>query len=466
MSYRIIIALLIAASSSTYAQQSNELARLNESIEQLVSKVGPSVVQILVSGYAPQSGIVRSTGDLLSQQRSTGSGVILGSDGYIVTNAHVIDGAKRVQIVMPTPQNVSSSRRSILKPGGHILGAQIINIDRETDLAVLKVQERNLPTLEIADSDEIRQGQLAFAFGSPMGLKNSVTMGVVSNIARQLQNESPMIYIQTDAPINPGNSGGPLVNTDGKLIGINTLIFSQSGGSDGIGFAAPSNIVESVYRQIRETGRVHRGDIGIYAQTVTPLLSQALGLSVGFGAILGDVHPDGAAHKAGLQTGDIVLSVAGKPMENGRQLSVNLYRQPIGERVLMSVLRGTDTLEVSVEILNREDATEQFADLVNPDHNLIPELGILALDLDHRISGMFPNLRIDSGVVVAARALDAPFWEEGFLPGDIIHQMNGQTTDSLSSLRSQLATLKAYDPVVFQIERDGRLFYFSLEYAQ
>ena len=157
-------------------------------------------------------------------------------------------------------------------------------------------------------------------------------------------------------------------------------------------------------------------------------------------------------------------------MENGRQLSINLYRQTVGERVLMEVLRDTDTLEVSVEVsvevINREDPTGRFADLVQPSRNLIPELGILALDLDRRIAEMFPSLRIDTGVVIAGRAMDAPFWEEGFLPGDIIHEMNGASIASLEDLRSQLTALKPFDPVVFQIERNGRLFYFSFEFTR
>lgn len=454
--------LLIAAPVSG---QPGELQKLNNSIEQLVARVGPSVVQILVSGYTPQSGIVRNTGELFSQQRSTGSGVILGSDGYIVTNAHVIDGAKRVQVVLQTSEEFKTQKQSILKPGGRIIGAQVVAVDRETDLAVLKVNERNLPALKLADSDRLRQGQLVFAFGSPLGLKNSVTMGVVSNIARQLETESPMIYIQTDTPINPGNSGGPLVDADGNVVGINTLIFSQSGGSEGIGFAGPSNIVGNVYKQIRDTGRVRRGDIGVYAQTVTPLLSQALSLPIRFGTILGDVYPSSSAERAGLKVGDIILSVAGKPMENGRQFNVTLYRQTVGERILAKVLRGADTLEVSVEVVDREDATEQFADMVNPDKNLIPQLGILALDLDKRVARLFPELRLQTGVVVAGRALDAPFWEEGFLPGDIIHELNGQSIKSLQELRTKAADLKAYDPVVFQLERAGRLFYFSFEYT-
>ena len=152
-------------------------------------------------------------------------------------------------------------------------------------------------------------------------------------------------------------------------------------------------------------------------------------------------------------------------MENGRQLNVTLYRQPVGERILAKVLRGIDTLEVSVEVVEREDPTEQFADLVHPDKNLIPELGILALDLDKRVSRLFPDLRIETGVIVAGRALDAPFWEEGFLPGDIIHELYGKPIQSLQELRTKAATFKAYDPIVFQLERNGRLFYFSFEYT-
>lgn len=458
----LVIALF--ASAAPAAGQTGilpSLEQIDRSFEALASRVGPSIVQILVSGYSPSSGIVRSTGDLLAQQRSTGSGVILDSDGYIVTNAHVVEGSQRVQVVLP-PQN-RSGQSSILRTGGRLVGAQIVNIDRETDLAVIKVQVNDLPALELADSDLLRQGQLVFAFGSPLGLNNSVTMGVISSVARQLESESPMIYVQTDAPINPGNSGGPLVDVRGRVIGINTLILSQSGGSDGIGFAAPSNIVRTVFEQIRDKGRVIRGDIGVYAQTINPILAQALGLPTISGTILGDVYPESPAELAGLKAGDIVLSLGKKRMENGRQLTVNLYQKPVGERVLMQVLRGPDTLEVSVEVVNRANDPGRFTDFVNAEKNLIPDLGILALDLDERLAAMFPNLRIQSGVVVAGRALDAPFWNEGFIPGDIIHQINGVDVTSLAQFRNIVGQLAPLDPVVAQVERNGYLFYLPFE---
>lgn len=458
---------ILLTSPAAWAQSDGmrALKDLNRSLEMLASMVGPSVVQILVSGAVPVTGIVRSTADIFAEQKGTGSGVILSPNGYIVTNAHVVTGARLVKVVLPErPPN--PELKSILRPSGRIVGAQVVNLDLETDIAVLKIQADNLPYLELADSDDLRQGQLVFAFGSPLGLKNSATMGVVSATARQLVPESPMVHIQTDATINPGNSGGPLVDTNGRVVGINTLILSQGGGSEGIGFAVPSNIVRAVYDQIRNTGRVRRGSIGVHAQTITPLLRQALDLPVQFGAVLGDVFPDGSAAAAGLKAGDVVLSLGGKRMENGRQLQVNLYRQPIGERILIDVLRGTDTLQVSVEILDRPEDPGRFSDFVNPEKNLIPEFGIMALDLNEGLAKMFPNLRIRSGVVVASRALDAPYWDDGFLPGDIIHELNGKAIESLAQLREVISSLADYDAVAVHVERGGQLFYVAFEFTR
>src|SRR5437867_2002721 len=174
------------------------------------------------------------------------------------------------------------------------------------DLAVLKLDEKGLPFLPFGDSEALRPGELVLAFGSPLGLENSVTLGVVSAVARQVRPDDRMIYVQTDASINPGNSGGPLVDGQGRVVGINTFILSQSGGSEGIGFAAPSNIVRYVYEQIRTRGRVHRGEIGVRVQTVTPGLAAGLGLRQDWGAVVADVVPGGPAAEAGLRIGDLV----------------------------------------------------------------------------------------------------------------------------------------------------------------
>ena len=317
------LALCVALlTPSARARESQELVVLSETLELLSHTVGLAVVQIFTSSYTAGEGLLQPGAALLSQQRGSGSGVIVDPSGYIVTNAHVVANATRVQVELTVPQEVTASRRSILPPSGRLVGAQVVGIDAETDLAVLKVQVgRPLPSLELGDSDALKPGQLVMAFGSPLGLANSVSLGVVSAVARQVRPDHPMIYVQTDASINPGNSGGPLVDVRGQVVGISTFIISQSGGSDGIGFAAPSNIVRSVYDQIREQGQVIRGEIGVRAQTITPELAGALGLAQDWGVVLADVHPGGPADVAGFRIGDIVLSLDGKVMENARAAS-------------------------------------------------------------------------------------------------------------------------------------------------
>jgi serine protease Do len=272
--------------------------------------------------------------------------VIVDPDGYILTNAHVVRGAQRLRVELPTPP----AGRSILAARSRTVSAQLVGIDVETDLAVLRVEERNLPTVAFADSDAVSAGQLVLAFGSPLGLSNSVTLGVVSAVARQLEPESPMIYLQTDAPINPGSSGGALVDVQGRLVGINTLIMSQAGGNEGVGFAAPSNIARAVFEQIRKSGYVRRGEIGVRAQTITPVLAAGLGLDRTAGAIVADVRPGSTAAKMDIRPGDLVLALDGKPIENGRQLHVSLYRHVVGEVITLDILRDGQTMKFPVAV--------------------------------------------------------------------------------------------------------------------
>lgn len=441
-----------------------ELAQLSGSLESLVDRVGPGVVQIFVSGYSGQGGIVEGTADLLSRQRGMGSGIILDSDGYIVTNAHVVSGARRVQVRITRGLTGNTEQGSILTAPGELLGAQVVGIDTETDLAVLKVARKGLPHLQLADSDAVRAGQLVFAFGSPLGLENSVTMGIVSSAARQLRQEDPMIYIQTDAPINPGNSGGPLVDAQGNVIGVNTMIFSRSGGSEGIGFAAPSNIVRTVYEQLRATGTVRRGIIGVQAQTINHLLATALQLRRERGVILGDVLPGSPAEKAGLEVGDVVVTLDGKPMENARQFDVNLYQRRAGQQVKLEIERRGEARTVQVEVAERPDVTRSLQPLVTPETNLVPDLGILALDVTPEISKLLPPLRQSHGVVVVGRAAEAPYLDLGILPGDVIHQINDKPVLHLSDLRQELSKLRAYDAVVLQVERQGVFRFVTFEF--
>ncbi|MCZ6636517.1 MAG: trypsin-like peptidase domain-containing protein [bacterium] len=455
-----LIPPLLFPPASTAQSPPNILSQLDRELHILSEKVQPAVVQILVSSYAAQPG---SDPTLPVKQHSSGSGVILDSDGYIVTNAHVVNGARRVQVVLRRSRKERTQQQSILKTEGQVIGAQVLKMDRETDLAVLKIARKNLPTLSLGDSDALTQGQLVFAFGSPLGLENSVTMGVVSAVARQLRPEDLMIYIQTDAPINPGNSGGPLTNIHGEVVGINTLIFSQSGGSEGIGFAAPSNIVKNIFQQIRDTGRVRRGHIGASAQTLTPTLRAGLGLTSQGGIILSDVFPEGPADRAGLQIGDIVLSLNGKPMENGRQFHINLYGPVLKQGVALEILRNGTTRVVQVPVEERPDDPDRFASLVHPEHNQVPRLGILGVTLDAKTASLFARLRQSTGVIVAALHPNALGWQSGFLPGDIIHAVNTTPVHGLEGLKDLLAPLQSYDPVVVQIERQAKLMYLSFE---
>src|SRR5215216_777775 len=295
------LALLGSVAGAAQAPQRRaDLGALSHSLEGVVSRIAPAVVQIQVAAYGPVTAGATGANALIGTQRSTGSGVILSRDGFIITNAHVIEGGRRFIVIVPRAAVAGSPKRSVLPPVSLELAAKLIGVDQETDLAVLKVEATDLPFARLGDSDSLAPGQVVLAFGSPFGLASSVTMGVVSAVGRQFRDEDRMIYIQTDTPINPGNSGGPLVSADGLVMGINTLIFSQSGGNEGIGFAAPGSIVRFVYDQIRTNNRVRRGEIGVFGQTITPQIASALHLPRNWGVILADVLPGSPAASAGL----------------------------------------------------------------------------------------------------------------------------------------------------------------------
>ncbi len=307
----------------------------------------------------------------------------------------------------------------------------------------------------------MKQGQIVLAFGSPLGLENSVSLGVVSSVARQLKPEDPMIYVQTDAAINPGNSGGPLVDTQGRMVGLSTMIFSQSGGNEGIGFAIPSHIVGPVAEQIVRSGRVRRGWISARAQTVTPVLAQGLSLPQDDGVILADVLPDGPAAKAGLRIGDIVLTLDQRPMQNARQFEVNLYRKAVGETVALGIRRDGANLAISVPVVERTSDPDRFAGLVTPEQNLIPRLGILGIEVDASVQKLLPSLRGEDGVVVASRAALAP--PDGPEPGDVIYAVNGVSVRGLAELRSAVDKVPRGDAVVLQVERNSQLRFLAFE---
>ncbi len=476
---RLLLILVLAALAAS-AQQSrisalagsrDSLHQLSDSIESLSETVSPAVVQIFSTSYTlgdenSDSGDATTMG-LVTKQRSSGSGVILSADGYILTNNHVVRDARRVRVQLaslPDEKDTSGSAHPRFHAHGKLLEARVIGVDRVADLAVLKVDSSSpLPMLKLSDSDALRQGQVVLAFGNPLGLENSVSIGIVSSVGRQVKPDDPMVYIQTDAPINPGNSGGPLLDADGNVIGINTFILTQSGGSEGIGFAIPSNVVKDVYEQIRKDGHVHRGEIGVMAQSITPDLATGLDLKQDTGVILGDVTPDGPAYKAGLKPGDVIVSLNGKRVDTAREFQTALYRIPLHQSISVEALRGSDKVSVKIQVEERDDDPFRFVDLVKPEENKVPKLGIIGIPITAEISKILPDTRKPYGVIVAARAGDAEYSGQGGLkPGDVIYSVNNTPVSSLDALRNAVDVLKVADPLVLQIERNGNLMYLTL----
>jgi serine protease Do len=438
------------------ASSPRALAPFSAALREIAARVGPAVVEISATGFVPSS--ARGAA-VLAPQRGIGSGVVVSADGFVVTNAHVVAGARSIQVLLREPDEGGS----ILPPPGDAVKATLVGVDEETDLAVLRVGRQGLPFVEMGDSDELQAGDLVLAFGSPLGLEQSVTLGIVSSPARQLAPEAPMIYVQTDAPINPGSSGGALVDVHGRLAGVNTLIASQSGGNEGIGFAAPSNIVRAVYESIRANGRVRRGDVGARTQTITRTLAEGLRLPRSSGVLVRDVVPGGPAEAAGLAIGDVILRVDDKPLHNARQFQIVLYRKAIGSGVVLDVLRGDRPLRCVPLVRERPGDPANLAQLVVAGDPAVAPLGILALDLDPQVALLLPRLRARAGVVVAAGTATAAFTDDPLQAGDVIYSVDGESVLSVAALRERLRAHDARRPIVLQVERDGELRYVTVE---
>jgi serine protease Do len=441
------------------------LNELSVKFEELVNRIRPSVVQIFSTGYVTSGeGDSGNTAALLSKQRSTGSGIILSADGYIVTNAHVVKGARRIQVRLSTVRRgAAGGRLGTVEPEPKLLDAKLIGADGEMDVAVIKIDRTGLSHLPLGDSDNARQGELVMAFGNPLGLEGSVSMGIISSVSRELHPDDFLAYIQTDAPINPGNSGGPLIDSDGRVIGINTLILTQSGGSEGLGFAIPSNIVNTIYTQLRKEGHVHRGRIGIGVQTITPAMADGLQLGRDWGVVVSDVQPNGPADKAGVKVGDIVLTLNRRTMRNARQLESYIFRSPMSQQVTLAVLRGKSELNIDIPVTDTVDDPQRFADMVNPENNLVPRLGVLVIAIDKKLGEMLPDLRNSYGLVVAAGSTTDLESGAGLQPGDVIYSLNGTPMATVEALKKKLDEFKPGGAIVLQIERSGHLMYIPIE---
>jgi serine protease Do len=460
----VLAAAPVAAQPARPAARPNPLKDLSTAVETLSSAVSPSVVQILVTGYGPVDDRDRTqAGLVIGRQRSIGSGAIIDADGYVITNAHVVAGAQRVQVVLHDPQADAAATRSLSASMGRTVDARIVGTAPDLDLALLKIDATGLHALALADYDRVHQGELVFAFGSPEGLRNSVTMGVVSAVARQPDPDKPNVYIQTDAPINPGNSGGPLVDADGALVGIDTFILTQSGGSQGLGFAIPSAIVAAAYPQLRKFGHLHRGLIGIDVQAITPAMAQALSLARSLGLVVSDVVPDSPADLAGVQVKDVLTTINGRPIDSVPLLSLELDRRSAGDTLAVGLLRGTAPLTLSVTVRERPHAKE-LTDLADPAKNAVHELGIIGVDVTAETAEAMSGLRVRSGVLVVAREQDPRRVDVALMAGDVIHAVSNYAVRSLDGLRVLLEGRQPASPIILQIERDGQLMFITAEF--
>jgi serine protease Do len=459
----MLLALSLLGANSLPGQdtpQKSALAQLSGSIRELTDRVSPAVVEVIVNGYGATDGGGRVSNQI-SRRQSSGSGVVVDPSGYIITNAHVIQGAINLKVLAASPRPSGAESRNNLRPAP--VDAKVLGIDRESDLALLKIEVENLTVLPIGDSDKLRQGDLVLAIGSPLGLRNSVSMGVVSAAGRAVSDDNPILYIQTDASINPGNSGGALVDHDGFLVGVNSFIVSQSGGNEGIGFAIPSNVVRNVYQQLKHKGHVSRGSVRAFVQNITPVLAKGLGLAVQRGVVVADVEPEGPAERAGLKRKDIILSVNENEVDTARRFDADINRRQGGEKIELLVQRADERLSIGVVVEEQSAPWDPLADMVSPEKNLIPRLGILCIEIDQRVQQLMPDLRGLYGLIIAAKSPDGQAQFIDLQPGDVIHAINNLPVAWLAIFQKMIDEFHRGDAVVLQIERDGRFQFVAFE---
>ena len=374
---------------------------------------------------------------------SLGSGFIVRPDGYIVTNNHVVDGATDITV------KLSGSRH---------FTAKVVGRDPKTDLALLKIDAQNLPIVTFGDSDKLQVGEPVMAIGNPFGLEGTVTTGIVSAKGRVIGEGPYDDFIQTDASINPGNSGGPLVNQAGQVVGIDTAIVSQSGGSVGIGFAIPINEAKTILPQLEAKGHVTRGWLGVSIQPMTGELAKAFKLEPDHGVLVADVLPNSPAAKAGLKTGDVITEYDGHAIAKAGDLPRLVSNTPIGQSATVRVLRDGKPLTVTAQIATLPEP-QQVAEAT-------PAGGkSLGLTVQPLTPALAKRLEVPdkAGLVVADVADGSPAADAGIQPGDVIVEVNRQPVHTVAALRKAIADQKAGEPTLLRIHRKDASLFVAIE---
>jgi serine protease Do len=377
------------------------------------------------------------------RQQSLGSGFIIDADGSILTNNHVVENAQKIVVKLLGDEQEYE--------------AKVVGRDSKTDIAVIKINTKtNLPTANFGDSDKLEVGEWVVAIGNPFGLDSTVTSGIVSAKGRHIGQGPYDNFIQTDASINPGNSGGPLINLRGEVIGINTAIFSRTGGNMGIGFAIPVNLAKELLPQLRGKGKVTRGYLGVLIQKVTPEIAESLGMEHGYGALVANVSKDGPAEKAGVKVGDVIVEFDGKEVKDSGDLPIIVARTPVDKKVRMKVLR--DKKEVMLGVAVGELKEEEVVASV-------PEKGELGMTVQKVTPQMAESLGLEKpeGVVVTDVESGSAADEAGIRRGDVIVQIDRKPVRSVDEYKKSIAGIRKGKGVLFLVKRGDSTLFLALK---
>ncbi|ALA60071.1 Do family serine endopeptidase [Nitrospira moscoviensis] len=389
--------------------------------------------------------------------QSAGSGVILDPSGYIVTNNHVVEGATQITVTL-------SDRREF--------PAKVIGTDPKTDLAVIKIDTKDLPSLKWAEYEKLQVGDLVLAVGSPFGLSSTVTLGIISALGRgNVGIADYEDFIQTDAAINPGNSGGALVNMNGELIGINTAIFSRTGGSEGIGFAIPSSIALDIVDSLQKTGKVVRGWMGVAIQEITPALAKSFKLpEQRKGVLISDVNENGPSHAAGIKRGDVVVAFNGKEVQSVSQLRNLVARTMVGKDAQVKVLRDGKEQTIAVKVAERPSdemlarrepaPPKEPGDMIKPPDNVLASLRVQTLD-----NALMSQLNIPAkttGVVITSVEPGGQAEAAGLQRGDVIQEVNREPVKTMDDYQKAASKIKKDELAVLLVNRQGNSLFVAI----
>jgi serine protease Do len=426
----------------------------------LIKKASPSVVNIIAvkvirtpgQSFSPfgmddpmREFFERFFGGQLPEsyrQNALGTGFIIDKDGFILTNNHVVEHTEELKVRLSDEREFT---------------AQIIGRDPKTDLALIKINtDKPLDPLKLGDSDTLDVGDWVVAIGNPFGLGNTVTAGIVSAKYRQIGGGPYDNFIQTDTSINPGNSGGPLLNMDGDVIGVNSAIFSESGGNIGIGFAIPINMAKQLLPQLRQ-GKVKRSWIGVMIQSITPELKDKLVLGTDEGALVSDVISGGPAEKAGIKRGDVIQQFDGKAIRSSRDLPFVVASTPIGKTVGVEIMRENQPMKLQIKTEELKDETEAA-----PAGEARPYLGMEVREINPELAKNY-GLARTSGIIVVEVESGSPAAEAGLSPGDIIIEVDRKPVSNLETFKRLLAEFKEGDTILFLIDRGGMTIFVTLD---